>query len=52
MSNYHVSKLKIGIKYDTEVTLNLSSNMIGDSNDEINLTHKLSLTDKRVLKLC
>ena len=52
MSSYHVNKLKIGIKYDTEVTLNRSLNMIGDSNDETNLIHKLSLTDKRVLKLC
>ena len=35
----------------TEVTLKLSSNIIGDSNDEINFPHKLLLTDRQVSKL-
>ena len=29
-----------------------SSNMIRDSNDEINFTHKLLLTDKQVSRFC
>ena len=33
-------KLKFGIKNKTEVTLNLSSNVIGDSNSETNFSHK------------
>ena len=31
-----LNKLKSGIKNGTEVTLNLSSNVIGNSNDECN----------------
>ena len=33
-SQFHI--LKSGIKNGTELTLNLSSNMIGDSNDKTN----------------
>ena len=36
---------KSGKKNDTGVTLNLSSNLIQDSNSETNFPHKLSLTD-------
>ena len=35
-SNSQLNKLKSGIKNDTEVTLKLSSNVAGDSNDENN----------------
>ena len=52
MSNSKLNKLKTGIKNGTEVTLNLSSNVIGDSNDETNFPHKLLLTDRQVSKLC
>ena len=31
-----MSKLKSGINNDNEVTLNISSNLIGNSNDETN----------------
>ena len=41
-------KLKSGIKNGTEVTLNLSSNVVGDSDDETNFPHKLLLTDTHV----
>ena len=34
MSNSQLDKLKPGIKSHTEVTLNLLSNVTGDSNDE------------------
>ena len=39
LSNSQLSKLKLGIKNDTEVTLNLSSILIGNSNHETNLPH-------------
>ena len=37
-------------KNGTEVTLNFSSNFIGNSNDETNFPHKLLLTDTQVSK--
>ena len=52
MSNSQLNKLRSGIKNGTEITLNLSWNVIGDSNDETNFPHKLLLTDKQVSKLC
>ena len=39
LSNSQLNKLKSAIKNGTEVTLNLSSNLIGSSNDEINFPH-------------
>ena len=36
----------------TEVTLNLSSNLIGNFNDETNFLHKLLLNDTQVSKIC
>ena len=51
LANSQFNKLKSGIKYGTEVTLNLSSNVIGDSFDETNLPHKLLLTDTQVSRL-
>ena len=41
----------IAIKNGTEVTLNLSSNLIGSSNNETNLPHKLLLTNTQILKI-
>ena len=43
--------LKSAIKNETEVTLNLSSNVVGDSNDENIFLHKLLLTNTQVSKL-
>ena len=40
-----VSQLKSEIKIGPEITLKLSSNLIGNSNDETNFPHKLLLTD-------
>ena len=51
MSNSQLNKLKSGIKNGTEVTLKLSSNIVGDSNDENNFLHKLLLTNTQVSKL-
>ena len=39
------------MKNGTEVTLNLSSNVIADSNDETNFQHKLLLTETQVSRL-
>ena len=51
LSNSQLHKLKSAIKNRTEVTLNLSSNLIGNSNDETNFPHKLLLTDRQVSKI-
>ena len=42
--DFQLNKLKSGIKNGSKVILNLSSNMIGDSNDEANFLHNLLLT--------
>ena len=50
--NSKLDKLKSEIKYGTEVTLNISSNLMGSSNDETNFPHKLLLTNTQVSKVC
>ena len=50
--NSQLNKLKSGIKNGTEVTLNLSSNVISDSNHDTNFPHKLLLTKTHISKLC
>ena len=50
-SNPEVNQLKSGIKDDSYLTLNLSSNVIGNSNDEINFPQNLLLTDKQLSSL-
>ena len=49
-SNSQLNKLKSTIKNETEVTLKLSSNVAGDSNDENKFPHKFLLTNTQVLK--
>ena len=44
LSNSQLNKLKSEIKNGTEVTLTLSSDLIGNSNNETNFPHKLLLT--------
>ena len=51
LSNSQLNKLKSGIKNGTELTLKISSNVVGDSNDEIIFPHKLLLTNTQVLRL-
>ena len=46
------TQLNLGIKSSTEVTLNLSSNIISDSNNEANFAHKMLLTDTQVSTVC
>ena len=45
LSNSQLNKLKSGGKNGTEVTLNLSSTLIGNSNDETRCLYKLLLTN-------
>ena len=52
LPNSQLNKLKFGIKYGSEVTLNLLSNLIGSSNDETKFPHQLLLTDTQVSKIC
>ena len=52
MSNSQFNKLKSGIRNGAEVFLNLSSNVIGDSNNETNILHKLLLTHTQVSRFC
>ena len=51
MSNSELNKLKSGMKNGTEVTLKLSSNIVGDSNDENKFPHQISFTNTQVSKL-
>ena len=52
LSNSQLNKLKSGIKHGSEVTLDLWSNLIGNSNDETSFSHKLLLTNTQVSKIC
>ena len=51
LSNSQFNKLKSAIKNGTDVVLRLSSNMVGNSNDETNFPHKLLLTNRQILSL-
>ena len=51
LSNSQLNKLKSAIKNETKLILRLSSNMIGNSNDETNFPHKLLLTNRQVANL-
>ena len=46
-----LNKLKSALKDETDVVLGLSSNMIGNSNDETKFPHKLLLTNRQVANL-
>ena len=52
LSNSQLNKLKSGIKNGTTLTLNLSSNVVGNSSDDTNFPHKLLLTITHVSKIC
>ena len=51
LSNSELNKWKSGIENKTKIVLRLSSNIIGNSNYEINFPHELLLTNRRVAKL-
>ena len=49
--DWQSNKIKSGIKNGIRATLNLWSNVIGDSNDETNFPYELLLTDRQVSRL-
>ena len=49
--NLQINKLKLGKNNGTELTLKISSSIVGDSNDENNYQHKLLLINTQVFKL-
>ena len=51
LSNSALNRSKSGIKNRTEINLNLSSNLIGNSNDESHFSHKLLLPDTQLSKI-
>ena len=51
LSDSQLNKLKSAIKNGTEVTLNLSANIIGGYNNENNFPNELLLTNRQVSKL-
>ena len=46
LSNSQINKLKPALKNRTDAILRLSSNMIGNSDDEANFSHKIFLTNR------
>ena len=52
MPKSRLKKLKSGIKNGTEITLNLSSNLIGNSNNKTNFPHNLLLTNNQIWRFC
>ena len=51
LSNSQLNKLQFAIKNGTDVILRLSSNMIGNSEDEANFLLKLFLTNRQVANI-
>ena len=49
--NSQLNKLKSEIKNSTDITLKISSNDVGDSNDENNIPDTFLLTNSQVSKL-
>ena len=51
LSNSQLSKVKSAIKNETDVVLRISSNMVGNSNDNINFPHELLLIKRQVTNI-
>ena len=51
LSNSQLNKLKSSIKSKTDVVLRISSNMVGNSNDNTNFPNELFLTNKQVANI-
>ena len=47
LSNSQLNKLKSSTKIETDVLLRVSSNMVGNSNDDTNFLHELLLTNRQ-----
>ena len=52
LSNSQFNKFKTEMKKGIQVTLKLLSNLVGDSNNETDFSHKLLLTDTQVSRIC
>ena len=51
LSNSQLNKLKSSIKNETDVVLRISSNMVGNSNDNTNFPNELLLTNRQVASI-
>ena len=51
LSNSQLNKLKSSIKNENDVVLGISSNMVGNSNDNTNFPHELLLTNRQVANI-
>ena len=51
LSNSQLNKLKSSTKNENDVVLRISSNMIGNSNDNTNFPHELLLTNRQVANI-
>ena len=51
LSNLQLNELKSSIKKETDVVLRISSNMVSNSNDNINFPHELLLTNRQVANI-
>ena len=51
LSYSQLNKLKSAIKNKPEIVLRISSNMIGNSNDDTNVPHELLLANRQVANL-
>ena len=51
LSNSQFNKLKSSMKNETDLVLRISSNMVGNSNDNTNFPHELLLTNRQVANI-
>ena len=51
LSNSQLNKLKSAIKNEIDVVLRISSNVVGNSNDNTNFPHELLLTNRQVANI-
>ena len=51
LSNSQLSKLKSAVENENDIVLRLSSNMVGNSNDNTNFPHELLLTNRQVANI-
>ena len=52
LPNSQLNPLKLAIKNKIKVILKLSLNMIGNSDDDANFSHKLLLSNRQIANLC
>ena len=51
LSNSQLNILKSAIKNERDIVLRISSSMVGNSNDNVNFSHKLLFTDRQVANI-